>query len=103
MERIGTYTLVEIPDDMGPFPEQKSGDLLYSKEYQSVRFHCPCGCGEQIYLRVCPMSERDTEKTNNPEAPIWGFEPSTITISPSIQNLFGCRSHFHVQNGGVKW
>lgn len=101
--KIDKYNLVEFTTYFDKFADQKPGDMFYSKDIECVRFHCPCGCGQQVYLRVVPMSERDTQKANDPEAPLWGFDYLTVTLAPSIQQTGGCASHYHIQNSKTVW
>lgn len=58
-------------------------------------FVCPCGCNDLIQLNLLEdikpgwrISKRNTQK---------------ISISPSIDRRVGCRSHFTVTNGEVRW
>lgn len=56
---------------------------------------CPCGCGAIIKLNL--LSE---------VRPCWKYKQhldSTISIYPSVNRMYGCRSHFWVQKGLVKW
>ncbi len=56
---------------------------------------CPCGCGAIIKLNL--LSE---------VRPCWKYKQhldSTISIYPSVDRMYGCRSHFWVQKGLVKW
>ena len=94
MAKIDSYRLVELPDDLGDFNNQKVGEMLFSKEYECVRFHCPCGCGIQVYLPVTLDVKKDHA---------WLFNKESVTISPSIQQNGHCLSHYHIQNGKTVW
>jgi hypothetical protein len=67
----------------------------------SGKFHkwaliiCPCGCGDTITL--CLMNSYD---------PNWRFSVDWLgrpTLYPSIWRTEGCKSHFHLQKGKIRW
>lgn len=96
MSKIDKYALVEL-ESFPDFNEQKLGDFLFSKEFQCVRFHCPCGCGIQVYLRVSDNPNKQKEDR------VWRFDASTCTLSPSIQQIGHCQSHYHIENAATRW
>lgn len=55
---------------------------------------CPCGCGEVI---KCPLVRL--------AGPRWTVEVTgeLPTLRPSIWRTAGCRSHFFVVRGRIKW
>ncbi|SHN32834.1 DUF6527 family protein [Mucilaginibacter sp. OK098] len=55
---------------------------------------CPCGCGMTINLNLL-----------NEASPCWTFFISRqkISLKPSIWKKTGCKSHFFIKNGKVKW
>lgn len=58
-------------------------------------FPCPCGCGTPVLLSLNPRRR-----------PRWAVKQdwlATATISPSIRRNDGCRSHFWIRNGEVRW
>lgn len=58
-------------------------------------FICPCGCGELIELNL--MSD---------VRPRWKLEKrwdSVPSLHPSVWRKVGCRSHFWVREGHIKW
>lgn len=63
-------------------------------EADSLFFKCPCGCNGNITLNLL----QDT-------SPSWYYEITNnkLTISPSISRLVGCKSHFFISNGKVRW
>jgi hypothetical protein len=64
-------------------------------ENWSVGFHCPCGCGEVIELLLLPNVK-----------PRWDIYIDSLhrpTLSPSVWKTTGCKSHFWVQDGKIKW
>lgn len=96
--KIEKYHITEVEE----LPEHKDllpGYFFYSKEYKCVKFLCPCGCGIEVYLPVMdfgPEKEQDR---------VWRFriDPNGPTLSPSIQQTGHCQSHYHIDNGLVKW
>lgn len=82
-----------------PDPERILPGLLFVVTNGKLRkwacFRCPCGCGEKIMLSLVENRRpRWTVITD------WLGRP---TISPSVNRLDGCRSHFLVQKGRVAW
>ncbi|MGY2909220.1 DUF6527 family protein [Bradyrhizobium sp. URHC0002] len=58
-------------------------------------FKCPCGCGQKIALSL--------QKERRPSWSVvvdWLQRP---TISPSVNQLAGCLSHFWIKRGDVEW
>jgi hypothetical protein len=62
--------------------------------YWMLLFKCPCGCGEAIRL--------NTLRTASPS---WKFHIRwrRISVYPSVWRKVGCKSHFHVRKGKVRW
>jgi hypothetical protein len=80
-------------------PDRLDGDQVYligdDGLIWQAAFLCPCGCRETIQLSLL---EHDK--------PRWRVEigPSgIITLAPSIWRQKGCRSHFFVRNGQIRW
>lgn len=63
-------------------------------DYWMALLKCPCGCGDTINL---PMSEG--------ARPRWKFSGTRKkpTLSPSVNRITGCRSHFILRSGNVNW
>jgi hypothetical protein len=59
-----------------------------------LAFACPCGCGTPVALNLLPDDE-----------PRWSFEDDggTPTIVPSVERRTGCRSHYFITRGQVRW
>jgi Family of unknown function (DUF6527) len=90
-------TVVVLDADSQPesLPLRKVILLRDSGEDWSVGFRCPCGCGQRIELPL--IREAD---------PHWNLrvEPDgTPTLAPSVWRKDGCRSHFFLRSGRVKW
>ena len=91
------YKVEIIPDN--PNPEKLQKDIVYvvgEKRYKKWAYmKCPCGCNEIIMLSL-----------NNNSFPSWSVRQDKLgraTISPSINKLDGCRSHFLVKKGKLIW
>lgn len=56
---------------------------------------CPCGCNEVIMLSL--------DKTNSPSWSVKQDNFGRATISPSVNKLVGCRSHFLIKKGKLIW
>lgn len=56
---------------------------------------CPCGCDQIIILCVL--------KGVHPSWRITRELDGTATLDPSIRMLRGCKSHFFIHSGRVKW
>lgn len=64
-------------------------------EPELLAFKCPCGCQENILLNLLG----DT-------SPQWHFRVNAngiINVHPSIWRTVGCKSHFWIIDGNVKW
>jgi hypothetical protein len=59
-----------------------------------VAMMCPCGCGDTIQLNV-----------RNDAHPYWRIieQKGTVSLEPSIHRLKGCRSHFFLRKGRIRW
>lgn len=60
-----------------------------------VGMRCPCGCGRSIELLVIPEA-----------APRWDLrvdDKRRPSLSPSVWLQRGCRSHFWLTGGRVRW
>lgn len=88
--------LVQIGDTLPA--NMPKHDLILLKddgEDWSVGFCCPCGCGEVIELLLLPDV-----------APRWDIridQRGRPTISPSVWRATGCRSHFWLHDGRIRW
>lgn len=78
------FELVEvvfIPENM------ERNKIYYSKDYSVSNHLCPCGCGSQTPL---PIKEGE-----------WALSITSgkVTIIPSIQHRFNCKSHYIITDG----
>lgn len=98
MERIERYVTVNV-GDMPEHIDMKRGEFYYSAEWKCVKFHCPCGCGIEVYL---PISTDQAEADATQRC--WFFkEDNGPYLSPSIQQTGHCGSHYHIEHGIVRW
>lgn len=56
---------------------------------------CPCGCGAVLHMNLLPDDRPCWRVTRN-------FD-GTVTLYPSIHRKKGCRSHFWLRNGQIRW
>jgi hypothetical protein len=69
-----------------------------------LSFDCPCGCGSHCYIPLENPLSGSTYPDARPELPKWtrsGDDFASLTLSPSIQRVGGCQSHFHIQGGTI--
>ncbi len=79
--------------DGSRYPETlEIGKVYVCKELSCSVHLCPCGCGDRVHL---PFKEK------NEPGNYWGLNANTFT--PSIQKNLGCKSHYFIINGVVKW
>ena len=91
------YKIEIIPDNPNPDIIEKNiiyvvGGLKYTKW---AYFKCPCGCNDTIMLSL-----------NKHDFPSWSVKQDKFgraSISPSINKLDGCKSHFFIKKGKLKW
>lgn len=92
---LGRYT-VAVVDDL---PDELQGNKLYvvgeNGHYWLAALRCPCGCGDSIQL---PMIEG--------QRPRWALKQESRrlpSLSPSVDRTVGCRSHFWLKQGTIRW
>lgn len=56
---------------------------------------CPCGCKQPLYL---PLTKEDL-----PRWIVVVESDKTVSLSPSIRRTVGCKSHFYLIHGSIKW
>jgi len=61
----------------------------------AVAFKCPCGCGEDIWLNLIEGHPQRWRVAINSKG--------QLSLSPSVNRVVGCRSHFILQNNRVFW
>lgn len=59
-------------------------------------FLCPCGCSEVIRLNLLKHGDRPTWQVQR--------EPKNrLSLTPSVWRNGGCRSHFFLTHGHIRW
>lgn len=69
------------------------GDWTFDERELNVLYCCPCGCGQVTVLPI-----HITLKTQRPSWE-WNGITESLTLSPSIRRLDGCKWHGHVVGG----
>lgn len=93
---MGLHTVKRVIDE----PKQLKAKTIYvigehDNEWLAV-FYCPCGCGSQVRLNLLHCEGR----------PRWSVHEdsrSRASLTPSIWRKVGCKSHFWVTNGDIRW
>jgi len=82
-----------------PNPDNIEKNIVYvvgGKEYVKWAYlRCPCGCNDLIMLSL-----------NKKNFPSWSVKQDRLgraSISPSINKLNGCKSHFLIKKGKLIW
>lgn len=93
----GDLKVISMQGDQLPerFRNRHAVLMVDHGEQWSLGLNCPCGCGEVIELLL--VEEVDQ---------YWSLHIDQIgrpTLKPSIWKSTGCRSHFWVTNGQIKW
>lgn len=85
-----TYSFLKCDDA----PEKLTNFTIYLVDDWSIVFKCPCGCNNNIHLNT--LSEA---------SPSWSYKIKSkkVNISPSINRVKGCGSHFWVRKGKIYW
>jgi hypothetical protein len=92
-----SYVLLVIVE--GSFPKRLRRKRLYvltegGTPWQASMI-CPCGCGATLEMNLLPD-----------ERPRWTFAQDgkrRATLKPSVWRKVGCKSHFVLRNGVVRW
>jgi len=79
-------------------PDKYRGNIIYIIGTQNttwlLTFLCPCGCQAKVHLNLLSS-----------DSPFWNFTivKQRISINPSIRSKYGCKSHFWITKGRVRW
>lgn len=91
------YKIEIIPDN--PNPNILKQNIVYvvgEKRFIKWAYvKCPCGCNDLIMLSL-----------NKNRFPSWSVKQDKLgraSISPSINKLDGCKSHFLIKKGKLIW
>jgi hypothetical protein len=98
-----TYRDVEYPDVVRARDQADAGRKLKAgvlvlvipkKRPKSLKFFCPCGCGETVSVNLMPGKER-----------AWSLDRDSklgLSLWPSVWLTTGCRSHFILRHNKVR-
>lgn len=91
------YRSKVLPDN--PISENIQSDIVYivgGEDYVKwAYFKCPDGCGDTIMLSLSPNKR-----------PSWKIKQDgrgRVSLYPSINKQDGCKSHFWLKKGKIKW
>ena len=87
--------VVEGGDPPDRLPRRDLVLLRDGGEDWSVAMRCPCGCGQKVELALIREAKPRWSLRND-----LGNHP---TLSPSVWLREGCRSHFFVRAGRIRW
>ena len=78
-------------------PEQLKPGLVYVEgsagNFWFASLLCPCGCKQEININL-----------DENESPCWKLDKKEYAdLSPSLWKNNGCKSHFFLKKGEVKW
>lgn len=81
-------------------PESLSPEVIYiirneERGIFAMSTLCPCGCGQVVYLSL--------EHQFDPHWELEQHDDGTVTISPSVQQLGGCGSHYFIRRNEIQW
>lgn len=89
------YYIIEDLEEQ-PNEYQVKDNIIYyigSKDNKwCIIFKCPCGCRSIIYLNSLKRAR-----------PYWQLKVQDVSISPSINRVIGCKSHFFIKKHRVIW
>lgn len=93
----GDLKVISMQGDQLPerFRNRHAVLMVDHGEQWSLGLNCPCGCGEVIELLLVEEVDQN-----------WSLHIDQVgrpTLKPSIWKSTGCRSHFWVTNGQIKW
>jgi hypothetical protein len=86
----------QIVEDL---PERYANEVVYlageRANWWAAAMKCPCGCGDVIELNLLRAAK-----------PCWIATieaDSTVSLTPSVWRQRGCRSHFVMRFGRIRW
>lgn len=94
MPKTDELTFEYVPDMPVSILSNKIYIIKEGNNPDTLLFLCPCDCGSKIYLNLL-----------HDASPRWdiSFTKSKITVLPSINRTIGCKSHFFITSGKVRW
>lgn len=89
--KLTVIAVVDLPiqPKVGIFYLVQDGGFAWAALMQ-----CPCGCGDSITLNLIGQRPRWSAAVD---------ARGIVTVQPSIWRTSGCRSHFWIRKGRVRW
>ncbi len=85
--------------EVDDLPATLATDALYVVGEGAHRWYagmlCPCGCGATLHMGLLEDAR--------PRWRVVRHRDGTASLSPSINRRVGCRSHFWLERGRVRW
>ena len=82
----------DLPDRPNPFVVYVAGE---GENAWAAGMVCPCGCREVIELNLLQQVRPRWQVTENANG--------TVSLDPSVWRNSGCRSHFILSDGAIRW
>lgn len=89
---IKAIRVEELPDELDDKTLYAVGEAEYLWFAAMV---CPCGCGETLHMSLLPDERPRWKLIEHPDG--------TASLTPSVWRVKGCRSHFWLRRGMIKW
>ncbi|MCA8063628.1 hypothetical protein LGM56_14900 [Burkholderia sp. AU38729] len=92
---LGRYTVVVVDDLPDSLQAHKVYAVGENGQCWLAALRCPCGCGDTIQLpMIAEQRPRWTMTRKGTRLP---------SLSPSVDRTVGCRSHFWLKLGVIRW
>jgi Family of unknown function (DUF6527) len=88
----GAVSVAELPNSLKPHTIYVVGE---ARHRWYAAFLCPCGCGETIQASLLEKSRPHWTLTER-----WD---GAASLHPSVWRTKGCRSHFWLRVGRIRW
>lgn len=82
----------------------RDGEPVPERRGIGITFNCPCGCDELVFIPFRNPLDGGPPWDSDPRRALWdrtGEDVETLTLTPSIQRLGGCRWHGWIRSGEV--
>ena len=85
--------------EVDELPERLVNDLLYVVGEGRHRWYaamiCPCGCGEILHMGLLEDARPRWQAVQQ--------KNGAATLRPSVNRRVGCRAHFFLEHGKIRW
>lgn len=85
--------------NVSELPDSLEAEHLYAVGEDGVNWfvamRCPCGCGETLQMSL--------HREGRPRWRLITHLDGTATLLPSVWRRTGCRSHFFLRRGRIRW